>query len=190
MKLKLFISQLDDANMNPFPHLKEQIEGAVHNGNLRKCTTKIKSLPDSIESRFYNFAESGTRLENKFNIENEIQGCHIGEFIARFQKSGEFWKRLATDILVWRFGEFLAIFWKHLVPNFLVWQNVRPVYLHVFAYIFIRRFTIFKLADGFKIHDIKWKCKSFESRSIVLNTSYQKCLQNVETDYLEIFAKC
>jgi len=90
MKLKLFISQLDDANMNPFPHLKEQIEGAVHNGNLRKCTTKIKSLPDSIESRFYNFAESGTRLENKFNIENEIQGCHIGEFIARFQKSGEF----------------------------------------------------------------------------------------------------
>ena len=57
MKLKLFISQLDDANMNPFPHLKEQIEGAVHNGNLRKCTTKIKSLPDSIESRFCNFAE-------------------------------------------------------------------------------------------------------------------------------------
>jgi len=50
----------------------------------------------------------------------------------------------------------------------LVWRNVRPVYLRVFAYILICRFTIFKLADGFKIHDIKWKCESFESRSMVL----------------------
>ena len=38
-----------------------------------------------------------------------------------------------------------------------------------------------KLADGLKIPDIKWKCKNFESRNIVLNT-YQMCLQNVETD--------
>jgi len=66
----------------------------------------------------------------------------------------------------------------------------RPVYLHVFAYVLICRFTIFELADVLKIHDIKWKCESFESRSMALNTSYQICLQNVETDYLEIFAKC
>jgi len=32
---------------------------------------------------------------------------------------------------------------------------VRPLYLHVFAYIFICRVTIFKLADGLKIRDIK-----------------------------------
>jgi len=72
------------------------------------------------------------------------QGCHIGEFIARFRN--------------------LVIFWKHLAPNFFVWRNVRPVHLHVFAYIFICRFTIFKLADDLKIHDIKWKCESFQSR--------------------------
>ena len=113
------------------------------------------------------------------------QGCHIGKFIARFRKSAFGYKYLG-----WRCGEFLAIFWKHLAPNFLVWRNVRPVYLHVFAHIFICRFTIFKLADGLKIHDIEWKCESFESRSIVLNTSCQICLQNVETDNLQIFAKC
>jgi len=47
---------------------------------------------------------------------------------ARHRNSGEFWKRLATDILVWRFGEFHAIFWKHLALNFLVWRIVWPVY--------------------------------------------------------------
>jgi len=31
---------------------------------------------------------------------------------------------------------------------------------------------------------------SFEGRSMVLNTTYQICLQNVETDYLDVFAKC
>ena len=36
---------------------------------------------------------------------------------------------------------------------------------------------------------IKCKCESFESRSLLLNTSYQICLQNVETDYLEMLAK-
>ena len=117
-------------------------------------------------------------------------GLYFGEFIARFQKSGTFWKRLATNILVLRFGEFLAIFWKHLAPNFLVRRKVRPVYLYVFAYIFICRFTIFKLADDLKIHDIKLTYESFESRSIVLSTSYQICLQNVEADHSEIFPKC
>jgi len=38
------------------------------------------------------------------------QTCHIGEFIARFRKSGEFWNHLATNILVWRFGDFLKAY--------------------------------------------------------------------------------
>jgi len=33
MKLKLFISLLENEDMSQFPHLKEQIEGAVDNGN-------------------------------------------------------------------------------------------------------------------------------------------------------------
>jgi len=64
-------------------------------------------------------------------------------------------KLLATNILVWQFGEFLAIFCKHLAPTFLVWRNVQPVYLQAFAYRFICGFTIFKIADGLKILDIK-----------------------------------
>ena len=100
-------------------------------------------------------------------------------------------KRLATNLMVWQFGEFLPIFWKHLAPIFLVWRNVRPLYLHIYAnYIFICIFTISKLADGWKIHDIKWKCESFERRSMLLITSHQICWQNVKTDYLAIFAKC
>jgi len=38
------------------------------------------------------------------------QGCRIGEFIVRFRKSDEFSKRLTINLLVWRFGTFLAIF--------------------------------------------------------------------------------
>jgi len=49
----------------------------------------------------------------------------------------------------------LAIFLKHLAPNFLVWRILRPIHLDVFAYIFICRFAIIKLAGGSKIHDIK-----------------------------------
>jgi len=91
---------------------------------------------------------------------------------------------------------FLMTFWKHLAPIFLVLRNVRHVYLHVFAYIFLCIFAIFKLADDLKINDIKWKCDSFESRSMILNTSYQiqcvckmfkliiwKYFQNVENLY-------
>ena len=40
------------------------------------------------------------------------------------------------------------------------------------------------------MRDIKLKCGSFESRNMVFNTSYKICLHNVETDYLETFAKC
>jgi len=47
--------------------------------------------------------------------------------------------------------------------------------LHVFAYILICRVTIFKLADGLKFRHIKWKCDSFESRSMVL-TLLIKCV--------------
>jgi len=39
----------------------------------------------------------------------------------------------------------LAIFWKYLAPNFLVWRNVRPVYLHVFVYMFICRLLFLSL---------------------------------------------
>jgi len=85
---------------------------------------------------------------------------------------------------IWRFFESI---WLQI---FFVWRNVRPVYLHVFAFIFLCRFIIFKLADGLKIRDIKCKCESFESRSMVLSTFYKICLQNVETDYFEIFARC
>jgi len=53
-----------------------------------------------------------------FVTHSHRQGCRIGEFIVRFRKSGEFFKRLATYIVVWRFGEFLAIFWRHLAPIF------------------------------------------------------------------------
>jgi len=63
--------------------------------------------------------------------------------------------RLARTVLVWGFREFLAIFRKHLAPIFLLLRNVRPVYLHEFAYIFTSRFALFKLLDGLKIHDIK-----------------------------------
>jgi len=43
MKLKLFISQLENGDMSQFPHLKEQIEGGDE---------KVKLIQD-----FFNFAE-------------------------------------------------------------------------------------------------------------------------------------
>ena len=43
-----------------------------------------------------------------------FQGCHIDEFIPRFRTSGEFSKRLATNILVWQFGDFLKAFGSKL----------------------------------------------------------------------------
>jgi len=46
------------------------------------------------------------------------QGCHIGALLARFRKSGEFSKRLATNNLVWQLGEFLAIFAIIWLQNF------------------------------------------------------------------------
>jgi len=38
------------------------------------------------------------------------------------------------------------------------------------------------LAGCLKVRDIKGKCDSFESRSVVFNNSYKLCLQNVESD--------
>ena len=67
--------------------------------------------------------------------------------------------------------------------------RLHPLYLHAFAHISIYRVAVLKLADGLKIRDIKWKRDSFESRSMVFNTYNKICLQNVETDYSEIFAK-
>jgi len=42
MKLKLFITQLENAGISQSPYLKEQIEGAADKGNFRKCTSNIK----------------------------------------------------------------------------------------------------------------------------------------------------
>ena len=52
------------------------------------------------------------------------QGCHMGEFVGRFRKSVEFWKRLVANIWGLDIWWCLVIFWKHLAPMFLVWQNV------------------------------------------------------------------
>lgn len=40
MKLKLFVSQLENEDLSQFPHLKEQSECAADNGNLTKYTEK------------------------------------------------------------------------------------------------------------------------------------------------------
>ena len=61
--------------------------------------------------------------------------------------------------------------------------RLHPLYLHAFAHIFIYRVTVFKLADGLKIRDIKWKRDGFESTSMVFNTCNKICLQNVEYLY-------
>ena len=57
MKLKLFISQLEKQDLCQFPHLKEQSEFAVDNGNMTKYIEKIKLLQESFESRFRDFAK-------------------------------------------------------------------------------------------------------------------------------------
>jgi len=46
MKLKLFIFRLEKVDMSSSPYLKEQIECAADNDNLRKCTEKVKLLQD------------------------------------------------------------------------------------------------------------------------------------------------
>lgn len=57
MKLKLFVSQLENEDLCQFPHLNEQRECAPDNGNLAKYTEKIKFLQESFESRFHDFAK-------------------------------------------------------------------------------------------------------------------------------------
>jgi len=57
MKLKLFISHLENADIHQSSYLKEQIECAADNGSLIKCTIKMKLLQDSFENRFCDFAK-------------------------------------------------------------------------------------------------------------------------------------
>lgn len=58
MKLKLFISQLENEDLSQFPHLKEQSECAEDNGNFTKyIETKIRLLQESFGSRFSDFAK-------------------------------------------------------------------------------------------------------------------------------------
>jgi len=47
------------------------------------------------------------------------------------------WKRLATNIWFVDLANFWRLFESIWLQIFLVWRNVQPVYLHVFAYIFI-----------------------------------------------------
>ena len=69
------------------------------------------------------------------------------------------------------FGDVLKAFGSNIFG--LAKCSLWPVYLSVFDCIFICRLAIFKLADHFKIHEIKWKCENFKSRSMILSDSYQ-----------------
>ena len=70
IKLKLFISQLENADISWSPYLVEQIECGADNGNLRKYTIKIELLHDSFESRFCDFAKEDQILAfiNPFSL--------------------------------------------------------------------------------------------------------------------------
>ena len=57
IKLKLFISQPENDDINWSPYLKEQIECAADIGDMRKCTIKMNLLRDSLENRFCDFAK-------------------------------------------------------------------------------------------------------------------------------------
>jgi len=62
MKVKLFITQLEN-EINLFPYLKVQTGCAADNGNLRKCTIKIKLLQESIsKSLFVSFLKKKIAL--------------------------------------------------------------------------------------------------------------------------------
>jgi len=70
IKLKLFISQLENTDISQSPYLVEQIECAADNGNLRKYTIKIKLLHDSFDNRFCDFAKEDQILAfiNPFSL--------------------------------------------------------------------------------------------------------------------------
>ena len=79
--------------------------------------------------------------------------------------------------------------WKEFGCNCFGLAKWKTSIIARISYIFTYRYSIFKLTDGLKIIYIKWRWR-FLKRSMLLNTSYQISLQNLEVDYLEIFAKC
>ena len=128
----------------------------------------------------------------KAEIEWEAKHCTIAGLPhwRIYRQIPEIW-RILTAFDYKYFG--LANFWRFFASLWLQLFGLAKCTTCVFvriAYTFICRFTIFKLADGLKIRDIKWKCEKCESTSMVVKTSYQRCLQIIETDYLEMFAKC
>ncbi|XP_068200767.1 general transcription factor II-I repeat domain-containing protein 2-like [Palaemon carinicauda] len=62
MKLKLFISQLENKELSEFPHLKEQSECAEDNTIFTEYFGKIILLQEAIDSRFSDFAEKDCML--------------------------------------------------------------------------------------------------------------------------------
>jgi len=75
------------------------------------------------------------------------QGCHIGEFIARFRNLANFesvWLQIC-----W-FGDFSKAFGSKF---FGLAKCTTCIFARICLH--ICRFTIFKLADGLQIHDIK-----------------------------------
>ncbi|XP_076373031.1 general transcription factor II-I repeat domain-containing protein 2-like [Tachypleus tridentatus] len=57
MKLKLFISQLENTDLSQFPHLKEQSECVQDNTKFTEYTEKIILLQEVFDSRFSDFAK-------------------------------------------------------------------------------------------------------------------------------------
>jgi len=73
MKLKLFISQLENEDMSHFPNSKRAVECAVDNVSLRKGTVVITLLQNSLENRCCDFAEEDCILAfiNPFSLSEE-----------------------------------------------------------------------------------------------------------------------
>ena len=57
MKLKIFISQLENEDLCQSHHIKEQSECAADHGSLAKYTEKTKSLQVSVESCLHDFGK-------------------------------------------------------------------------------------------------------------------------------------
>ena len=74
MKLKLFISQLENQDLSHFPHLKEQRDISNNKGNMTEYVEKLKLIQDSFENRFQDFAKdehSMIAFTNPFLLNDE-----------------------------------------------------------------------------------------------------------------------
>ena len=57
MKLRMFVSKLENDDLCQFPHIREQNECAADHSSLTKYTEKTKLLQVSFESRFHDFGK-------------------------------------------------------------------------------------------------------------------------------------